>query len=446
MMKRRFWAAFCLLTTSLVSASLLFTAQAQDAQPTEDPVIAEAVATLIAQTQQAPTQISMTQTIQAALENALTATAQAPTADPNATTVMPTIDIEALEVANVTELDIVAGPGNRGAFLAPDGEKFLHVAGFELCLYEGTREVRCIELQGQIRPIDSESFRWSPDSRYVTFHEDFFRYLNDPDIWVWDTTTEAVSNLTDDNTDTIEITGDTWDNADIAPAWTAEGNIIFARYRRDRSVEEVIPPDIYQVAPDGSNLTLLGSFEVEDQFSIYSMAVLENQLLYVYFGAGNTPNNGVWLSELDGSEAEQVAQNDPEAQIIMYSAAASADGRYLLINTPSYSGRPQASTSQVRLVEVESGRIMLIDPEQYVNAAGWAPDGSTLIYSVFDRENEEDNGLYVTGTPGKAGRLLLEGAFFSPTPGQTRPLVWSTNNSLLVAARDFAVTLIELED
>ncbi len=442
-MKRRLWATACLLTTSL-----FFTVQAQDTQPTEDPVVAEAVATLIAQTQQAQTQISMTQTIQAALESALTATAQAPTAAPGATTVVPTIDVEALEVANVTELELRAGPGNTGAFLAPDGEKFVHAAGNELCLYEGTQEVRCVDLEAQeMRALDSESFRWSPDSRYVVFHEDFFRRFNDPDIWVWDTTTETLSNLTEDNTDRISISAEVWDNVDVAPTWTAEGNLIFARYRRDANVEEVIPPDIYQIAPDGSNLTLLGSFEGEDRFSVYSTGMRGSQLLYVYYGPSNAPNNGVWLSNTDGSEAERVAQLDEDARSFIIGVTPSPDGRYLLILTPNitFVSGESPEGSVMRLVEVESGRVMLIDPTHYVSAAGWSPSGSALVYSVFDLENEENNGLYVTETPGKAGRMLLEGAYFSPTPGQTHALIWGANNTLLAAARNFDVTLIELE-
>ena len=43
-----------------------------------------------------------------------------------------------------------------------------------------------------------ESIRWSPDSRYLAFTENFFRRFTEPDIWVLDTTTWNVTDITDD--------------------------------------------------------------------------------------------------------------------------------------------------------------------------------------------------------------------------------------------------------
>ena len=97
-----------------------------------------AVSTLIAQTQQAP-QMLMTQTIQAALAQALTATAQSPTV----TSGEQAFDASSLSVAGTTELDLLAGPAATSAYLAPDGKHFAYLKGKTLCIYAEDQQENC---------------------------------------------------------------------------------------------------------------------------------------------------------------------------------------------------------------------------------------------------------------------------------------------------------------
>lgn len=429
MPKRFLFTALCafLLTLTLI-------AQAQD-EPAPTQSVADAVSTLIAQTQQAPTQIIMTQAVQEALNQALTATAQAATPVP--------VDADTLEVIGTTEFELIAGPGNRAAFLAPDGKRFVYLnRDRAMCLYmrDADTPERCVDYGEPIGRIDLESIVWSPDSRYVTFTENFFIYLVDADIWVWDTTTNALQNLTDDGDNRIEMGEDTWKSIDVAPTWLEDGRILFMRYSRVN--DENQPPEILVIAPDGSGLEQLGTLEAATGFAAFALDVQADQLVYNYFRSDDA-ENGLWTSALDGSDAQQVFASEQET--IIYKVYSSPDGRSAMIHTPSRIGQPAPENSMMRFVDLESGDALLIDPERYVSAAGWSPDGSVLAYLVTDRTNEAESGLYITETPGEAGRLILQGLFNAPTSRLSQPLTWGANNVILLSrSPEEGVLLVEL--
>lgn len=422
MLKRRLLIILCLLSTGAVLVS-----QAQDDQPLTQPTIDAAVGTLLAQTAQAPTQIAATQTIQAALEAALTATAQ-----PSATTLSTpeVIDVSSLQVTGTTDIDLLAGPARQAAYLAPSGEVFAHL-GEVVCLYAGDAEQSCVELPEELRSLDSESVRWSPDSRYLTFHENFFQLLMDPDIWVWDTQTGELRDITNDKQDRLSISNDTWKNIDVLPDWLPDGRILFLRYNRINGEHQ--PPDIYTIQPDGSELSKLGTIQTSDPVSIYGLSTVGERLVYNDAPAGDSDYRGIWVSNLDGSDAQQIVAIDRET-LQVSGVEASADGRYALLFTPPTDfRRRQPEDSLVKILDIENRQILLVDPDQFVVGAAWSPDGSTLAYLVNDRESSDDNGLYITGTPGEAGRLLLAGDYNTPNLGRWQSLTWGANNTILLS-------------
>ena len=433
MPKRYFLAALSLALFSFVLA-----AQAQDApQPTQS--VADAVSTLLAQTQQAPTQVYLTQTVQAALEAALTATAQAATPVP--------LDAASAEVVNTSEFELVAGFGNNAVYLAPNGTRLIHGDGRRFCLYQqGSTDPRCVDLPSGVF-IDLESIRWSPDSRYIVFNENFLIRLIDADIWVWDTTTDEVSNLTDDGENRIRIEEDNWSSIDLAPNWLPDGRIIFLRYSRVSG--EIVPPEILALDRQGGEPERWGTLENSGTFAVTALEATEDRLFYNYFAGNREGENGVWMSSLDGSEAKQIIQSGEDFP--PYNIDVSPDGRYALINL-AYSRRgnereltPEASP--VRLIDLQQRSQQLIDPNQFVSGAGWSPDGTALAYLVNNwvMEDASTNGLYITATPGEVGRQVLEGSFIVPTPLQNQSLMWGANHYLLLSnAPEEGITLVEL--
>lgn len=426
---------YSIVTLCAFLLGLTLMVQAQD-DPAPTQSVDSAVSTLLAQTQQAPTQINMTQTVQAALEQVLTATAQAATPAP--------FDAANAEAVGTTEIDLLAGPGNTGVYLAPDGEKFVYRDDDQLCLDAEDAEPTCVLLPEPLdRTLNPETILWSPDSRYVTFTENFFEYFVDSDIWVWDTTRDSVTNLTDDGPYRLDFNDERWEGIDAASTWLPDGRIVFLRYSR---VGDTNPPaEIYAIQPDGSNLEKLGTLENSDDFGAYALSASQDHLYYNYFLGSENTKNGAWVSELDGSNSEQIFAS--EEGYAPSSVTVSPDERYLLINLPIDGIAFDTEQSRVRLIDLESHDLLPIDPEFFVVGAGWSPDGSTLAYIVNNpiRVNETENGLYVTDTPGEGGRLLLEGQFNIATPRLQQPIIWGENNTILLSrSPEPGIVLVEL--
>ncbi len=430
MSKRHLLTVICLL---LLTVALAAQAQAQETPPPGQATVDAAVSTLIAQTQGAPVQMNMTQTIQAALQSALTATAQAQIAALTATPTPTPVNWSNVQVASTTDIDLMAGPGATSAFLAPDGEHFAHRAGDTFCLYTGTSKGNCIELGDEFSSMDSESPRWSPDSRYLAFTEDFFRTFNDSDIWVWDTVSNELHDLTDDGTGRLNPAGDNWKDVDLLPHWLPDGRLLFLRYNRLEG--QIYPPEIYTINADGSGLEKLGTIQLSDPyndpFAIYALDVSANQLIYNHGANRESPDDGVWISDLDGGNARHIIHTEREH--FPMAVDLSPDGRYVLVVSQFIALGQQAEESPLYVVNVASGEMHLIDPERYVFGAGWTPEGSGLLYVVSQPQDEAQEGLYFSDTPGKAGRLVLAGHYNIPSSLLRQSFVWGANDAVLLA-------------
>jgi hypothetical protein len=130
--------------------------------------------------------------------------------------------VDKLEVAEIIELPLLAGPGASSAHLSPDGERLAYFRWKTLCILEidamagyvqaaldagvdldnylaapnAFEGIDCISLEGIFNgPIEQEGVWWSPDGRYLVMSPDFFRMFYEPDIWVFDTTTLTLANI-----------------------------------------------------------------------------------------------------------------------------------------------------------------------------------------------------------------------------------------------------------
>lgn len=424
---------------SIFLIGVIFAARAQDGEEMSQPTIDAAVATLIAQTQQP---LAVTQTIQAALEQALTATAQAVTLPEPPATQQP-FDVENFSAGSITEIDLIAGPGRTGAYLSPDGERFAYLEANALCIYAGSQQQTCVDIS-EIRQLDAESIRWSPDSRYLTMTENFFITFIDPDIWLVDSQGGTLANLTDDGVNRSNILTGDWRDIDLLPAWTDDGHIIFVRYARVGDAPQ--PPKIYRIAVDGSGETLLGTIDTgEDAFAIFTLDVWRDKLVYAYYAPGENPSNGIWISDLDGKNARQINRASREAPVS--AVELSPDGKYALyrVESTALRGEYTPETSWMRVVEIDTGREILLDAERFVAGAGWSPYGSALVYTTYDAL-EQSGSVFLTDAPGKAGTLLMDGRFNVATGRLQQFFTWGTNNVILLSrSPQQGITLVGLE-
>lgn len=392
-------------------------------------------------------QAKITQTVDAAFKQALTGTAAAlATPTPTATYTPEAFRVDSLFVLDSQTIDLLAGPGRTGAYLAPNGEIFAHLQREEICIYTiAGEEQQCIPFDPQFEGLEPDSIRWSPDSRYLVMTSDFFRFFIEPDLYVLDLEAGRMTNVTNDRALEFEI-GKQAEFAgmiDVAPRWHGE-YIYFIRYTQNAGVFN--PPMLWRIKANGSGAERVGTFTALDRFSIYAFAISPDgtRVAYNFFVPGNDkPQNGIWISDLDGGNAEQLASL-PQ-YLTPWTLEFSPDGSYVLTNS-GLSGRgSEPAQSPVRVIALADERVSQISETLFVTGAGWSPTGSALVYSVRDPQNPDVDGLYLTNEPGQSGTLLEAGAFIVPTGRAAQAIIWTANNVLLLSNMpEASMTVLQL--
>lgn len=353
--------------------------------------------------------------------------------------------------ATATTLDLIAGPGAKAAYLAPDGSRFAYVERDELCLYSLSGEKgNCVTLDLHTK-MDFETVRWSPDSKKLAFSEDFLITFRDSDIWVYDTETNSVKDMTPapnrelnfiSNTDSTVIF-----TVDLVPQWSADSQFIyFIRYTFNKPATarakffkvSIADGTIEEVAPAKTNFAI----------STYAFALSPDgsQLAYNLDTRG-TEQDGTWYLDLATKEAKFAAAAVQGTAPWAYQY--SPDGNFLLSVGVDVKGGGFAvrkpETSPIYTLPVSGGRQQHLNTESYVFAAGWGQTGSDLAYTIFDQVNPDKEGLYITSAPGQAGEMVLPGRFIAPTPRVRMPINWTANNTVLLSqAPDFKLVVVQI--
>ena len=80
--------------------------------------------------------------------------------------------VSGYKLDSIDDLDL---PMTGSLYLSPDGQRIAQTDGKDICLYSaaGTKQVCSTAPYG----VDQNSLRWSPDSRYVAFTENFFMFF-----------------------------------------------------------------------------------------------------------------------------------------------------------------------------------------------------------------------------------------------------------------------------
>lgn len=373
-------------------------------------------------------------------------------ADANAAPTPTPQAADRLGVLSVRTLDITVGALSTAAHLSPDGTRFAYVSRDDLCIYTslGVRE-RCASLQPheELRRIDSDSIFWSPDGAWLTFTSLWAQFLTDPDIWVMNTGTGRLTNLTDDGIRDIGTGADNFSgNIDISPRWLPDGRLLFIRFTVTDAVMSA--PNLMAIAPTGGEPERVGILPHGNvRYGVTQLAPSADGERLAYGVEISDPDNvGLWVSDLSGGAAQRawevvIGENMTPMHFSIQRAAFSPDGRYVLsIGYPlDLAARPDPANSFVHLTPLDMlpTTRQFVDPQRYVTGAGWAPNGAALAYVTRTGTADATDatpGLYLTTMPGEPGRLVLEGDFFVPTPLQAVPLIWGENNTLLLGQRE----------
>ncbi|HVO44277.1 MAG TPA: hypothetical protein VMT34_16735 [Aggregatilineales bacterium] len=372
---------------------------------------------------------------------------------------VPTAAFRQLAIASAPQpLDLPQGD----AYLSPDGMHiFLASAStsgpYSLCVYSAAVEK---ESCGTLPTSpDLFSIRWSPDSKWIAFTENFFLYFREPDIWVMDAQSGKVTDLTDDQIIKLDISK-IWSlpSIDVEPVWTPDSSqIVFIRYHGVPSASDPTKhdeqADLYRIAPTGGDPVQVGTFQYPTgapPFPTYVLTLSPDGKQIAYNVDALKPEsaiNGLWVADLDGKNARQVLNVYGLTDV-----AFSADGHFVLeLNALAMSQfKPPWDQSSSLVVALDGDNPLTVDSDHPAQWAAWSPSGASLAYIVAHSKQPEQDGLYVVDAPGKAGKEVVAGEFLPPAMPKANAIYrtllhWASNDTVLVRDQDKKLMLVSLK-
>ena len=146
----------------------------------------------------------------------------------------------------------------------------------------------------------------------------------------------------------------------------------------------------------------------------------------------NAENAGIYLLEVGQTEPSRIAEMTALAGMRLSGLAFSADRKFLLLL-----GRLEDGNNTAQILDLATGKVIPVDANQNVTGVAWSPTGSALAYVTYDRTKPDmPGGLFLTHAPGRPARLLIGGAFYPTMCCGDRPIIWATNDTLVLSQLD----------
>lgn len=361
--------------------------------------------------------------------------------------------------ATVTTLDLIAGPTpntnlltRTAAILSPDGSRFIYIKGNDICLYSIDGEKgECVTLD-KGATVDMDSVRWSPDGTKLAFSEDFIDLFRDSDIWLYDVTTNQLTDLTPMPNRRLKVIGNTDPTiiytVDMIPQWSLDSqSLYFIRYSFNQGKDA--RPDFYKINLKDNSTEEIARVDAQYAITTYALVLSpDNTQLAYNIDTQGRGKDGIWFLDIATKKANLVAA--PVENTIPSTYQYSLDGKLLLVigrDRSAATHQPKSDASRIYTLPVSGGRQQNLNNDMYVDAAGWGPKGSDLAYTTYDPLNKDKDGLYITEQPGQIGDLVLPGHFIAPSFRGLIPLFWAANSTLLLSqAPDFKLTVVHLSE
>ncbi len=291
--------------------------------------------------------------------------------------------------------------------------------------------------------IDPGTIVWSNDSSKIAGTENFFMFMMEPDIHLFDLSDGTYINLTDDHTTKTLIYGG-YAAIDITPCWVGrDGNLLFQRI----------------IKTDGFKCDLiLYDFESNEPVTLYeniaSLPALINIIpsqtngkLYLSFLYPERfdKKSGIWQFDLANGQLTPIeGLSGSRKTPILYDV--SFNGRYLLIQYPvnlNSSGRlndPEIPVFTVYDTSTGEERALLELSEEYSQPqnAAFSPDGNHILY-VYSGFDKEKTGAAIQDTEGSAEKIIYScddrtlGLVFPSTASYNTGTAWSINDTIFLA-------------
>src|SRR5689334_15173498 len=211
--------------------------------------------------------------------------------------------------AKATTLNLIAGPARTAAFLAPDGSRFAYIKGDDICIYSIAGEKGdCVTLDKDIN-MDIETVRWSPDGTKLAFSEDFIMTFRDSDIWLYDTETNTLTDVTPMPNREIKLLTNNDPNliytVDLIPQWTSDSqSIYFIRYTFNKLGDAY--PHLYKVGVKDQKAEEITAVDSYFPLSIYGFALSpdDSQIAYLRDTQNSQEKDGTWYLDLKTKESK----------------------------------------------------------------------------------------------------------------------------------------------
>ena len=332
--------------------------------------------------------------------------------------------------------DMSTSAGQKAALLSPDGSRVLHLNGREFCLLAPSQigpwaKIACAQSTPENRPGEAADMFWSPAGNQLLMptYSDALQGFRDTDIRLFDPATFTVRNLTEDSFDGSFLDGKGPANLDVLAQWIDSDTIAFVRYAiPEGGFKQGTPTSLMTIDVGGGDPNLVRNC-LQERLPVWAMTVSTDgkQIAYSVADQDDADNAGIYLLNLGEATPKRVAAmsdvGEPPAGL-----AFSADGKFLLLLGRTVDG------VDAKVIDLASGKIVPVDPAQNVVGVAWSPNGSALAYITYDRTNADmPGGLFLADAPGKPARLLIGGAFFPTVCCGQQPLIWASNDTMIMA-------------
>jgi Tol biopolymer transport system component len=288
--------------------------------------------------------------------------------------------------------------------LSPDGTHVAYTANGQVCVanIDGSHQV-CPKEKSVVP--DQTSFAWSPDGSKIALTDDFYRDMLEPDIWVMDTRTGALTDLTDDGVAR-------WNFAkpnpkaqlDLFPNWSTDGKTI--RFTRQTGGDQKTV-DLESIPAGGGTPTKLGSISPGPTPYDNSVAFSPDGSTVAWSTGEQAPYQAHIRRVSGGSTKTLTADKGADYNLLSFSA----DGKYLLMDSQIAYSNYTSVGGKPLVVNIGSGDTSQVASNATASYPTWFAGSDAIAFVQLQPKDPANSQLRVVADPDGKSRTVLSGQF-----------------------------------